>query len=141
MHRRTLLTGTALAAAALTLGHLSGFSPAFTPTWAATQTPFTARALGVAQEAGRPILIAVHAGWCPVCTKQKPIISSLMQTPEFQDLVILTVDYDNQKDVLKTLGVTKQSTLIVMHGAAERGRSVGVTSEADIHALMAKARI
>lgn len=111
-----------------------------TPVDAATHTPFTQQALGAAQEANKPILIAVHADWCPVCAKQTPIINSLMQKPEFQSLVILTVDFDTQKDVLKTLGVTKQSTLIAMHGSVERGRSVGVTAQDEIQALMMKAR-
>ena len=136
MLRRTLLTGAALGAAALGVATLTGASPA----QAATQTPYTPQALGAAQEANKPILIAVHADWCPICSKQKPVIQSLMQTPEFKDLVILVVDYDTQKDVLKTLGVTKQSTLIALHGKAERARSVGVTGQDAIHALMAQTK-
>ncbi len=110
------------------------------PVDAATRTPFTQKALGAAQEANKPILIAVHAGWCPVCARQTPVIDSLMQKPEFQNLVILTIDFDTQKDALKALGVTRQSTLIAMHGSAERGRSVGVTAQDEIEALMMKTR-
>lgn len=121
-------------AAALALTMLGG-----TPALAATQAAYTPQALTAAQTAGKPILIAVHAPWCPVCTKQDPIVKSLTAAPEFKDMVILTVDFDSQKDVLKTLNVQKQSTLIVMRGAAEKDRSTGVSDEAAIKALLMKA--
>ena len=136
MHRRIFVLNSALGIVGLGVTALTTLAPA----QAATQIPFTTTALGIAQEAGKPILIAVHADWCPVCGKQKPIIDSLAQTPAFQDLVVLVVDFDNQKDVLKALGVTRQSTLIAMHGTAERDRSVGVTAEDAIRALMLKTK-
>jgi len=126
MLRRSLLLGLALTAAAGSAR-------------AAIFQPFTDQALGAAQEADKPILIAVHASWCPICAKQRPIIDSLMTRPEFKDLVILRVDFDAQKDIVQALGVRKQSTLIAMHGSAERDRSVGVTAEDAILALMRKA--
>ena len=106
---------------------------------AASQGAYTQATFDAARNAGKPILVAVHAPWCPVCKKQGPIIDKLAATPDFKDLVILIVDYDSQKDVVSAMGVQKQSTLIVLHGKDERGRSVGVTDEADIKALMQKA--
>lgn len=132
MFRRKLFA----AALALTM---FGAAPAFAPAFAATQGAYTPQALAAAQTAGKPILIAVHAPWCPVCTKQDPIVKSLTSAPEFKDLVILTVDFDSQKDVLKTLNVQKQSTLIVMRGTTEKDRSTGVTDEAAIKVLLMKA--
>lgn len=132
MFRRVLLA----AALALTM---FGAAPAFAPAFAATQGAYTPQALAAAQTAGKPILIAVHAPWCPVCAKQDPIVKSLTAAPEFKDLVILTVDFDSQKDVLKTLNVQKQSTLIVMRGTTEKDRSTGVSDEAAIKVLLMKA--
>ena len=128
MNRRTLLLAAGVMAAT-----------AAVPAFAATQAAYTEAAFAAAQTAGRPILLAAHADWCPTCTKQKPIVNSLMQKPEFRDLVILNIDFDNQKDVLKAFGVTQQSTMIVMHGKIERGRAVGITSENAIQGLMEKA--
>lgn len=108
------------------------------PARAAAPTPFTANAFAAAQAAGKPILVTVHADWCPTCAKQKPIVERLLQTPEFKDLVNLVVNFDTQKDICKSLGVTNQSTLIAWSGKTERERSVGVTSEAAIIALMRK---
>lgn len=127
MQRRTLLLGSALA---LGLGA--------TQAGAATQSAFDQKSFDAAQAANKPILIAVHADWCPVCTKQKPIMASLAAMPEFKDLVILVIDFDSQKDILKTLGVQKQSTIIALRGKTERDRATGVTDEAAIKALFQK---
>ncbi len=48
------------------------------------------------------------------------------------------VDFDTQKELLRTMNVQKQSTFIVYHGTAERDRSTGETNEAAIRALLAK---
>ena len=106
---------------------------------AAPPVPYDQTALAAAQAAGKPILIAVHATWCPVCAKQDPIIRKLAVTPAFKDMVIMIVDFDAQKDVVRALDVQKQSTLIVMNGKTERDRSTGVSDEAAITALLSKA--
>lgn len=109
------------------------------PGWAATQVKFDAAAFAAAQAAGKPILVAIHADWCPVCTKQKPILSKLGAEPAMKELMVFVVDFDAQKDVTLRFGAQKQSTLIVFRGTAERDRSVGVTEEAALKALLAKA--
>lgn len=107
---------------------------------AATQAPFDAAAFAAAQAAGKAILVAVHASWCPTCAKQRPIIADLAKAAENKDLMIFVVDFDAQKDVVKQFGVRMQSTLIAFHGKAERDRSTGATEVAAITALVAKAR-
>ena len=107
---------------------------------AATQVPFDAKAFAAAQDAGKAILVAVHASWCPTCAKQRPIIADLAKAAENKDLMIFIVDFDDQKDVVKQFGVRMQSTLIAFHGKSERDRSVGATETAAITALVAKAR-
>ena len=129
MNRRTLLL-TAVCALPAVL--------AATAALAATQSAYTAEAFAAAAAAGKPILLVVEASWCPTCAKQRPIVASLKAQPEFKDLVILTIDFDSQKDVLKTFGVAQQSTLIALHGKTEKDRSTGVVSEAGIAALMRK---
>lgn len=108
------------------------------PAAAATQSAFDQAAFTAAQAANKPILIAVHADWCPVCTKQKPIMDSLAARPEYKDLVILIVDFDAQKEVVKALNVQKQSTIIALRGKQERDRAAGVTDPEAIAALFRK---
>jgi thioredoxin 1 len=102
-------------------------------------TPFTPAAFEAAQKAGKPILIDVHAPWCPVCKAQAPTLAALPAVPEFKGLTVFSVDFDTQKDVLRSLGVQKQSTLIVFAGAKETGRTVGDTDPDSIRKLVATA--
>ena len=85
-----------------------------------------------------PILIEIHADWCPTCKAQKPILDQLTAAPKFKDLKIFRVDFDAMKPVVKQFGAQMQSTLIVFKGAAEQGRSVGDTKQASIAALLDK---
>ena len=99
---------------------------------------FDAKAFAAAQQAGKPILVAVHASWCPTCKAQKPILSELLARPEFKDLVYFVVDFDSQKDVVKQFGARVQSTLIAFKGETEAGRSAGDTERSTISALLHK---
>ncbi len=127
MYRRTF-------GLAAVLGGLALFGPAR----AAEVMPFDPQAFAAAQAAGKPILVAIHASWCPICARQKPILSRLEQEPAYQALVVFMVDFDSQKAVVKTMRATMQSTLIVFHGSAEKGRSVGDTNAESIEGLLAK---
>lgn len=106
---------------------------------AATEAPFTQQAFAAAQHEGKPILVDISATWCPTCAKQRPILSQLMADPAFKDLVVYQVDFDSQKDVVRAFGAQMQSTLVVFHGAAEKGRSTGDTNAQSIKALLQKA--
>jgi thioredoxin 1 len=78
--------------------------------------PFDAKSFAAAQQAGKPILVAIHASWCPTCKAQRPILSELTAKPEFKDLVYFVVDFDSQKDAVKRFGARVQSTLIAFKG-------------------------
>jgi thioredoxin 1 len=99
---------------------------------------FDAKAFDDAQKAGKPILVAIHASWCPTCKAQAPILSELRADPKFKDLVYFVIDFDSQKDLVNRFGARMQSTLIVFKGAKEEGRSVGDTNRASIYALVGK---
>ena len=106
---------------------------------AAENKPFNQRAFDAAQAAGKPILVEVSAPWCPVCKAQAPILARLRNDARFKDLVSFNVDFDSQKDLLRTFNVQKQSTLIVFKGKREAGRSTGDTNAASIEGLLARA--
>lgn len=110
----------------------------FEPALAMTPQPFQAQAFAEAQEAGRPILVAIHASWCPTCKAQAPILSELTDDPKFKNLAYFVIDFDSQKDLLARFGVRTQSTLIAFKGHKEVGRSVGDTARASIAALLDK---
>ncbi len=120
-------------AGALALGTALAFAPAAQ----AAQT-YSEQAFAAAQAAGKPILLHITAPWCPTCKAQKPILGKLENEPKFKRLVVLDIDFDSQKALLRQLRVVQQSTLIAYKGKAEVGRSVGDTDAASIAALVGK---
>jgi thiol-disulfide isomerase/thioredoxin len=110
-----------------------------TPAFAANPQPFDGQAFAAAQKAGRPILVMVHASWCPTCKAQTPILSEIIADPKFKSLAYFVVDFDSQKDLVKRFGARMQSTLIAFKGAKEAGRSVGDTNRTSIAALLNRA--
>ena len=119
----------------LATGLLTGLAG---PAVAGETVPFQPQAFAQAQAEQKPVLVEIDASWCPNCAKQRPILAKLSTEPEFKNLVIMKVDFDTQKDIVRQMGANMQSTLIAFHGRDERGRAVGVTDEAAIRALVAK---
>lgn len=110
-----------------------------TPLFAAEKHAFSPQAFEAAQTAGKPILVAIHAPWCPTCKAQEPILDRLGKDPKFGALQVFEVDFDSQKDALRKFHASAQSTLIVFKGKSETGRSVGDSNPASIAALLDKA--
>ena len=67
--------GGAVAVAALALA--GSLSVAF----AGTAVPYSAEAFKAAQASGSPILVEIHADWCPTCKAQSPILDKLTADP------------------------------------------------------------
>ncbi|MPZ46580.1 MAG: thioredoxin fold domain-containing protein [Betaproteobacteria bacterium] len=106
---------------------------------AAAPAPFEAAAFKAAAEAGKPVIIEVHADWCGECKAQNQVLTKLTGEPAYANLVRFRVDYDRQKDLVKKFGVRKQSTLVLYKGNTEVARLVGETAEAKIKAMLGKA--
>jgi len=121
---------------ALALGAALSFGP---PASAMSPASYSPQAFAAAQAAGKPILLHITAPWCPTCKAQRPILSKLEASPKFKHLVVLNIDFDTSKPLLRKLHVAQQSTLIVYKGKKEVGRSTGDTDPASIAALLGKA--
>jgi thioredoxin 1 len=106
---------------------------------ALTKRAFDQKAFDAAQAANQPILVEVHAPWCPVCKLQEPILSKLGTEARFKPMAAFKIDFDSQKDLLRRFNVQKQSTLIVFKGRKEVGRSTGDSNANSIQQLLAKA--
>ena len=130
MDRRNFMQGTALALS------LFGCTALASAAWAAETQTFSPAAFDAAKAAGRPILIDVSAPWCPTCKAQRPILTNLEAEPQFKNLVVFSVDFDSQKDVLRSFDVRMQSTLICFKGGRETARSTGDTKPASLAQLL-----
>ena len=85
-------------------------------------------AFAAAQAADKPILVFIQAPWCPTCAAQRPVLQQIEAEAAYKDLRVLMVDFDTQKDVVRQMGATMQSTLVVFRGKQEVARSVGDTN-------------
>lgn len=99
---------------------------------------YSKSAFDAALSAGKPILVEVHASWCPTCKAQAPVIMKLLTDPRFAKTTVFRVDFDAQKDALRRFRAQKQSTLIVFKGGKETGRSVGESDPLSIEDLLEK---
>ena len=88
--------------------------------------------------ANKPIIMHVHAAWCPVCAKQNPILEALMKEPEFKDVIVFKIDYDADKALVDMLEVKTQSTLIAAKGPVEAGRIAGITDKEKLREFIRK---
>ena len=105
---------------------------------ALTVTPYSPAALAAAQKAGEPLVLHFHAPWCPTCRAQDKAFDALKADPSLK-VTLMEVDYDTEKALEKQMKVTAQSTLIVFHGGAERGRSTGETDPAKLKSTLQSA--
>lgn len=105
--------------------------------WSA-ERPFNESEFDAAQRAGKPVLIAVHADWCPTCRVQEEALWELLARKRFAGISVFRVDFDLQKAALKRFGVRTQSTLIVFKGKKEVARSIAQTNKDAIAADLAK---
>lgn len=115
------------------------FSAISTAAIAAPIQKYSNAALQAAQRAGKPVLVDVHADWCPTCRRQAPTIEAISRDPAFAKLVILKLDFDAQVAERTALGVRKQSTLIAFNGRNERTRATRIIDPVQIRALAATA--
>ena len=101
----------------------------------AGQAAFTRQAFDKAVAAGTPVIVFVHAPWCPTCRAQKPIVDALLREPKRKDVTLFVADFDTETALRKQLGVAHQSTFVVFKGGKEVGRSTAQTDRAAIAAL------
>lgn len=102
---------------------------ALTPAAAAPGwTSYSDASFSSAQNAGKTIVVDVHAKWCPTCRAQQPILNELRADKRFKDVVFVKVDFDREKAFLRANRVPRQSTILVFKGKKETARSIAETN-------------
>src|ERR1700730_12602388 len=105
----------------------------------AAEVPFSQVQFDSMIAAGKPVAVVFHADWCPTCRAQAPLLKELTQTPELKGLTLLVANFDKEKALKQSLGVTKQSTVVVFKDGKESSRSTGDTQQASLAALLRRA--
>jgi thiol-disulfide isomerase/thioredoxin len=106
-----------------------------TPLFAA-EIPFNQAQYDSMLAAGKPMAVVFHADWCPTCRAQAPLLKELTQTPELKGLTLFVANFDTEKSLRKSLGVTQQSTVVVFKAGKESARSTGDTQQDSLRALL-----
>jgi len=89
--------------------------------------PYTAAALQQAQAAGKPVAVHFHADWCSTCKAQEQAFSGLRGDPQLKGITLLVANYDNERELKKTMNVRSQSVVVVFRGSKETARIGGET--------------
>jgi thioredoxin 1 len=100
------------------------------------EVPFDQAQFDAARTSGKPVAVVFHADWCPTCRAQAPVLKTLTQTPELKALTLFVANFDTEKTLKKSLGVTQQSTIVVFKAGKEIARSTGDTQQESLAALL-----
>lgn len=101
--------------------------------------PFNAAELTTLQQQGKPVAVHFHADWCSVCVNQAKSLEALRADAQLQGMTVLVANYDNEKDLRKSMKVRSQSVMVVFRGAQEVARVNGQTRANDIKAAFVNA--
>ena len=100
--------------------------------------PYSAEALRAEQQSGKPVSLHFHANWCPTCRAQEKVFLQWKGDASVAG-TLLVVDYDNEKELKKQLGIRTQSTLITYRGTVEKSRLAGDTDAGKLRAALLSA--
>lgn len=87
---------------------------------------YTPQGLLKRQQAGEAVSLSFYAKWCATCQMQERVFRKFKGDASVPG-TLLVVDYDQSHQIMQSLHVHAQSTLIVYKGHAERHRSGGLT--------------
>ena len=100
---------------------------------------YDASAFESAQRSGHVILLQFLEDGCPRCGEQEKILSKRFWGVNRKDLEGFQVDLARNAALARQWRVTAPSTLVLLRGAREVGRSTGVIIESELDAFLRKA--
>lgn len=91
--------------------------------------PYAKPAFDAALKGKAPVLVHVHADWCPVCVRQQAVMEKLAAAGALKGVVPIKVDFDSDLEFRRAYNVGQQSVLILFRDGKEIARTGGITRE------------
>lgn len=110
------------------------------PALAGDFTPYKKAEFDKLVATGQPVLVHVHADWCPTCKRQLTVLGPMLKDPANAKITAVTVNFDTETAFKQANRVGGQSTLITYKGGKEIARSVGAVDVTSIGNLLAQVR-
>ena len=101
--------------------------------------PYSPKLLASEQKADNAVALHFHADWCPTCRAQEKVFNGWKGDSAVPG-TLLIVNYDNERELRRKLGVRTQSTVIVYKGATEKARVAGDTDPQALRAALLAVR-
>ena len=101
--------------------------------------PYSPELLASEQKADKAVALHFHADWCPTCLAQEKAFNGWKGDSAVPG-TLLIVNYDNERELRRKLGVRTQSTVIVFKGTAEKARVAGDTDPQALRAALLATR-
>ena len=101
--------------------------------------PYSPELLASEQKADKAVALHFHADWCPTCKAQEKVFNGWKGDNAVPG-TLLIVNYDNERELRRKLGVRTQSTVIVFKGTAEKARVAGDTDPQALRAALLATR-
>lgn len=100
---------------------------------------YSSETLAELQAAGKPVAVHFHADWCSTCRAQERVFQDLRESGELEGITLLVANYDNERDLRKTMNVRSQSVVVVFRGTEETKRIGGQSRRDPIREALATA--
>jgi thioredoxin 1 len=103
------------------------------------EVPYNQAQFDAMRAAGKPIAVVFHADWCPTCRAQAPVLKELTQSQDLKGITLFVANFDTETALKRSLGITKQSTIVVFKDGKESARSTGDTQPGTLSELLRRA--
>jgi thioredoxin 1 len=100
------------------------------------EVPYNQAQFDAMRAAGKPVAVVFHADWCPTCRAQAPVLKELTQSQDLKGITLFVANFDTETALKRSLGITKQSTIVVFKDGKESARSTGDTQPDTLSELL-----
>jgi len=100
------------------------------------KTNFTQEIFEKAQDNGKIVVIYSWNEYCGTCAKQRPILEQAKN--DFKDILFLSIEHVENKDLVKNLKIEYWSTIAVYKNSKQTAKIIGLVEKDKIYSFIKK---